>query len=53
MAGFTTNLDGLMLFGIKISVTHNIKLRMAVNTPETHIHVNIELYLSSAGFIVC
>jgi hypothetical protein len=41
VAGFTTNFDGFVLFRINVAVTHDIKLRMAVNALESSRKMNI------------
>ncbi len=49
VAGFTTDFYGLKLFGINISVAHDIKLRMAVNAFETKFEMDVLSDLSMAG----
>ena len=41
MTGFAADFDGLVLFGIKITVAHDIKLCMAVNTGQTRGEVDV------------
>ena len=49
MTGFATNFYGLILSGVDIAVSHNIKLRMAVNTLHAACQMHVRFHHALAG----
>ena len=49
MTGFATNLHRLKLPGLDVTVSHNIRLRMAVNAFHSPFQMNVHAGLAASG----